>query len=288
MTIFLRVIFFIYITSTTMADLNLPYEMCSELYKRPNVCVLRQLHYTMIDFEFNLHFGMNVIKMHILNSTIPKLGNFGICKALRSSDDDTNHFLQIEEIYMVEVGLTEFSIETFAGCENLEVLQLQHNRIQKFGRWLKKNHNLVVIDLSYNLIDSIEEDAFESMKKLQELFLSGNYLKHFSAKLIIGCESLEVLQLDSNDLLDLNEKKIVENIPKLRRITLTNNQFRCERVKNILDAFRPGIINFKYEGELRKRIITPTEVVNSIHCLPEIPWAAAHYIFTYRSVMNNN
>lgn len=142
------------------------------------------------------------------------------------------------------------------------------------------------IDLTRNLINDLHNGVFANLTKLKELYLSGNRLKRFSPELIESCPNLQVLRLDSNDLLNLNDTKIMEYAPKLKKIALSNNQIRCKRVNDMIGTFKADLIDKKYVEQTIESTdrIPPTTSVESILCLDDISWAAAHYTYMYTKI----
>uniref|UniRef100_U5EN60 Putative integral to membrane n=1 Tax=Corethrella appendiculata TaxID=1370023 RepID=U5EN60_9DIPT len=93
------------------------------------------------------------------------------------------------------------------------------------------------LDLSYNNIDTIENNAFQDLKSLEELNLSNNKLSsksltptvfqgRFSADLYEPIKELKILNLGGN-LLHTLHPDIFEHFPKLEVLILESNPFKA-------------------------------------------------------------
>lgn len=242
------------------------------------MCTMKNLNLTTDIFEFETLVLPQNTKIRITDSKIPKLGN-GMCKPPISFLTKSS----IEELQLSELSIEEVVHYAFHRCNMLKYLNLRDNKIEildksVFSLTVKLEH----IDLTNNLLQKLHMKLFAGLRSLRELYLSGNYLTTFSPELLNTCPVLEDLKLASNDLFDLNLKKILENSPRLRDVAFNDNQMRCERVRNIIGFMKENSVwaNHYYEGKGRDRIM-PTESVESTRCLGDIPWATVHYIYVH-------
>lgn len=261
---------------------SLPMHRCSHIEPDVNACTLIDLHYNKTHFQFNSFYGFSTVKIHVINSTLPKLGKFGLCLPKYSTVDTITN---VEEIDLTDVKLEELTSDVFENCAHLKILILRGNKLETLENVFSKNRELEKLDLTNNLIKSVSDEVFADMTQLKDLSLSGNHLIQFLPTLIETCSNLEVLRLDSNDLFDLNAKKIMEHAPKLRTLAYNNNQMRCGRMKDLDMKFKAKaiLVDYSYEEEIRERI-QPPETVGSIICLGDMPWSAAHYVYTYNKI----
>ena len=79
--------------------------------------------------------------------------------------------------------------------------------------------SLMLLNLTYNRIESIQPDAFVHLTSLTELYLSNNYLKEL--KIASDLSSLEVLDLGENGLESVPSEL---NLKKLRKLSLLGNR----------------------------------------------------------------
>ncbi|PAA85425.1 hypothetical protein BOX15_Mlig016971g3 [Macrostomum lignano] len=91
---------------------------------------------------------------------------------------------------------------------------------------LKKLKNLQSIDLSNNLIATIEPDSFRENSNLEVLNLSGNKLRSLDPRMLSGLDKLKILQMSNNHLSCLNSDTFQET-PNITVLSVSQNQIRC-------------------------------------------------------------
>lgn len=105
-------------------------------------------------------------------------------------------------------SLSEFSLNEIRGLENLKILDLSHNRIEKLSGRMENTiePDLYVLELilNHNRIKSLD-GAMMGMNRLRTLKLAYNQLKWISPDDLIGLEQLEHLNVSHNDLRTLEE-----------------------------------------------------------------------------------
>ena len=82
-------------------------------------------------------------------------------------------------------------------------------------------------------------------------------------------KNLEDLYLYSNELFELDAQGIVNSLPRLKRIYLVDNNFKCDDLKDYIKIFEANNIerHLHYLPEYeRKREYIP-ERIDGIHCL---------------------
>ncbi|CAK9048295.1 unnamed protein product [Durusdinium trenchii] len=119
-------------------------------------------------------------------------------------------------------------------------LDLSESRLRQLpGRSLPRR--LRVLNLEFNELEELPEDAFQGLSKLKVLWLTGNHyqmgekgykkmkvagnrLQHLHPKLFEGLSSLQVLLLHHNKL-EMLPKDVFEGLSKLRVLKLLDNPF---------------------------------------------------------------
>lgn len=87
-----------------------------------------------------------------------------------------------------------------ASCQNLQVLELQHNLIQDVRRYsLTGSNSLQSIDFSENLVEQLPMGFFANLKRLRIVNLSHNRLRLISNDIFDG-SVIETLNIAHNDL----------------------------------------------------------------------------------------
>lgn len=139
-----------------------------------------------------------------------------------------------------------------ANLLNLQKLFITKCRLKAIDRFaFHKLTNLVELDLSFNQLTAIPSHTFDSIAELRELKLIGNpiytivndafmNLPHLERLELTDCKlhtidihgfdglenSLEVLKLDRNKLIDVNPKTLM-NLPNLNNLELASNPWNC-------------------------------------------------------------
>nr|XP_060634798.1 toll-like receptor 2 type-2 [Anolis sagrei ordinatus] len=102
-------------------------------------------------------------------------------------------------------------------------LDLSFNRIEQVRRVdLKSAINLQVLLLQSNLIQTIEEDAFHTLVKLEHLDLSMNNLIHLSPSWFASLSSLQKLNIKGNNYSELGQTPLFSSLKSLRFLYLGN------------------------------------------------------------------
>jgi Leucine-rich repeat (LRR) protein len=124
--------------------------------------------------------------------------------------------------------LTFVDEDTFGDCDGLFSLILHKNHIQEIQglhcKWLKK------LDLSWNNIQGLSNDAFQNLTRLQELDLSYNNLLFVEPKALDQLHLLRTLNLASNPLgKELNYADdytlALDNLINLTELDMSNCSF---------------------------------------------------------------
>nr|XP_039252470.1 chondroadherin-like [Styela clava] len=155
---------------------------------------------------------------------------------------------QLKRLYLDDNKITELHPGTFAALCSLQVISLKNNQLRSIGRShfnsLKK---LETLQLQGNLIQRIEDRSFSTLKGLKNLHLDNNKISVITPRTFSGLEGLETLTLTHNGIrswprtygvvfvnlqtLHLGSNAIseiflpehVENVAKLRYLSLDNN-----------------------------------------------------------------
>ncbi|XP_050306203.1 leucine-rich repeat-containing protein egg-6-like [Anthonomus grandis grandis] len=134
--------------------------------------------------------------------------------------------------------LAEWDSRWFKNVPDLLRISVQNNSITKLPARafhnLKKTEPIADFDLSlifsHNKIEKIDENAFEGIDKLRNLFLDHNELSEFSENILHGVE-VTTLRLDYNklDCLQGNLDKVLKG----QKNHLDHNSFDCKCLKTL-------------------------------------------------------
>lgn len=142
----LLIVAFITLFIKIHADLQL--KMCSDIDREPNTCKLRYERNNKTHFEFNTFYAKHTKILRIYNSTLPKLGRYGLC----ADNYPHNTINEVEEIYLPDVQLEEMTSDAFQNCNRLKILILRNNKIETLKEVFSHNRELEKLDLTSNLI----------------------------------------------------------------------------------------------------------------------------------------
>lgn len=138
-------------------------------------------------------------------------------------------FNGLRELQTLDLGDNNLKIipsDVFCPLDNLQVLNVTHNRIKSvdrlgFGR--NCGTGLRSLDLSNNEIKSLtDESEITGLRRLQELRLQHNNITDISGETFNGLISLRILNISYNNLQCIPEGTFA-NLKELREIYLNNN-----------------------------------------------------------------
>ena len=89
---------------------------------------------------------------------------------------------QVKSVYL-ENNALETLDKGVTQCRLLELLSLKHNKLISTPKGFATMFRLKTLDLSYNLFETIDEKAIESLVSLTSLDLSHNKLVNFPQRL---------------------------------------------------------------------------------------------------------
>ncbi|KAJ8668699.1 hypothetical protein QAD02_010362 [Eretmocerus hayati] len=135
------------------------------------------------------------------------------------------HEMNIREIK--ELILRGNCFDVFLDCsyhlENLQILDLSHNRLRKFFFLCQSELNLEILNVSHNQIEYINDEALSAkVVKLKTLDVSYNDLYIVNDTMLRYMENLEFLSLASNPIQEELDDWVFGNLSKLRYLDLRN------------------------------------------------------------------
>lgn len=105
----------------------------------------------------------------------------------------------------------------------LHKLSLAENNIREVQNGVLRGMRLWELNLSHNLIEKVEAEAFQDLRHLRLLDLSHNSLTALSKRVFADLPFLRVLNLDFNQLVYFPFDAF-SRVPHLRKLTLTSNR----------------------------------------------------------------
>lgn len=120
-------------------------------------------------------------------------------------------------------------------------LNLAHNKIANLERDAFKNlTRLGFLNLAHCALHTLNAEIFAPIQNLQNLDLSYNRIVNIDLKIFQGLKLLKKLNLNGNRLTDIN----VEDLKSSTMLGVSNNNWKCERLKVIVDVLKGRNGNF--------------------------------------------
>lgn len=202
-----------------------------------------------------------VKEFEIRNSTV-KLLTPDICR----------QFPNIEKFTASEVGIETLDEDTFKDCHNLREIRILRNNIKRFERNLfNRNTNLELLYFGINQLTQIPSELFQNLNKLEDLGFASMKFDKFPKNVFEDLRNLKVLWVYHDALLDLDAEDILRAMPRLEKIYLRDNDFKCTRLRTILDLFKSRNVTLDktiWEGNERVRDYT-VSYVEGIECIDD-------------------
>lgn len=146
-------------------------------------------------------------------------------------------------------GDFEFQIidhDAFSNLKQLVYLDLSSNVIDSLDkRTFSELVNLETLDLSSMRVKSLDENIFSNLKNLRQLDLESNELKFLNPRLFFGLENLYELNLSRNKLSHF-DLRILDNLSGLENINLSRNLINKDKKSEIVNRFRENGIEFSF------------------------------------------
>lgn len=175
-----------------------------------------------------------------INTVLVKDSKFLILSSMFCST-----FSNLKKLSINKSNLRTVQIDALQNCKYLEEFSIEDNDVETLPNELFEfNYNLRVINLSGNQLKHLPHSLFTNKSKLVKLLLSSNKLTYFIEERMQELSNLVELRVDSNELSDLKEKEITKNLPNLQRIAITDNDFSCFRLEQMILHYHSNLINF--------------------------------------------
>lgn len=195
--------------------------------------------------SFDAKYAHNIRHLSLSGNSITKLEQspFEPLVNLKSLNLDSNNLdtlestafdglVNLENLDISNNQLDSLENETvFEKLKRLKRLELSGNRIKLLcrgvtnasinGNWASSS--LIRLDLSRNLIESIEANVFDGLTNLKVLNLCYNELKKIEPKCFNALKRLVHLELGNNKIVDIQRQSFI-GLSNLKWLCLDNNQ----------------------------------------------------------------
>lgn len=180
-------------------------------------------------------------------------------------------FPNVEFIYATCLSLQNLKDNSLTGCRQLKSIAFSNNNLT----WLNPRafagmSHLEELYLSDNKLETLDPEVFKLLTNLKVLSVSGNQLKEIPSSVTKELSNLEVLKAENNKLSKLNATKLIENMPKLKNLYISDNEFMCKDVEEMLKVFKEhevypsgGVVSVN-QGKRNETM----QKIEWIHCYP--------------------
>ncbi|KAL4709901.1 hypothetical protein ACJJTC_003864 [Scirpophaga incertulas] len=155
--------------------------------------------------------------------------------------DNKYNSIALETLNLAHNAIHSLDAYLFQFTPNLTRLYLNNNPIEILDHVtvlaLASATNLEVLDLAQTSIESIPMDAFSTLKKLQQLDLSGNKFTAVPESLSLLGRSLEYLTFNNNPVLELNDDSFV-GLSSLVELEIAENDYLDEVKRNTFSPLK--------------------------------------------------
>uniref|UniRef100_A0A0C9RAE7 Chp_0 protein n=1 Tax=Fopius arisanus TaxID=64838 RepID=A0A0C9RAE7_9HYME len=186
--------------------------------------------------------SLNLASNHLKHLSAETLGSLSKLKYLNISNNPLHSaFPPVFPLSLVTLDASRTGLKILPPIllDKLVALSkvlLSHNHLQELGeRTFQHLYNLTTIDLSYNVIERIDNAAFVGLINLYELNLKGNRLTSFAGEFFDTGTGLEIIDLSDNAITYISPTSFVIH-PRLRELRLSGNRFTrfpSEFIKNL-------------------------------------------------------
>lgn len=193
--------------------------------------------------------------------------NYSMIPILTSELCET--FPKLRSLALDECFLNQIQDAALSSCTNLVGFDIRDNFVTEINPYLFVNNSKIRrIDFSYNKLKHIDVKMFRSTKNLEILLLINNYLFHFDVVGIPKLEKLRELYLNFNNLLDLDEKVLINRFPKLKRLGLKGNLFECQNLDSMIKVINKSDVKLETHLKHPRTRYLPykTREINEIVC----------------------
>lgn len=239
-----------------------PSFMNGDVSENTKVCVLegRSLKKLCKDDLLTSNYTANEIRGVLIKNTSVKVLTDDVCEALpmitifeassgRLCSVEETSLKKCSQLVNITLGLnrlTTLPSKIFHWNTDLKNVNLHENKLTFIHENLfEKNPNLISVDLSGNRLRFIPQNVFKNTPNLVSIKVFGNQLSDpLFLEEMPEMQQLTEINIHRNKFSDLNVEKIHKNFPNLNIFWLYENEFLCERQKEIFDALKAKDINY--------------------------------------------
>lgn len=203
-----------------------------------------------------------IYAFELTRSTVPVITT-EICTALP----------RLKSFVAIQQGIQVIQDNAFNNCTEVTLISMPFNNIHTLGKGIFDNaKQLQEINIHGGSLEQIDVNLLNNLGELLELVISANKLQELPVAAVKNLKKLKVLYLYSNELIDLDAEGLVGNLTSLRAVYINDNNFHCDSLSRIIDAFEAKkimIVDHTHSIYLKKRDYIPHKM-KEIICLTAV------------------
>lgn len=241
----------------------------------------------------------NCGKLTSSKNFLEKSNTLKILKASGNEIETIEEFVFNQTKLLTEIKLTNNSIQnffknSFAGLQDLRILDLSHNQVSEIDAGSFNCPQLNHLNLSYNCLTEIDDNTFQGASQLQSLDLSYNGIGKISKNSFAGLLELKTLYLSGNEIesishetfrhpmlthlfMEANKLKKLPNFafkgaPNLQKLVLRDND-----IEEISESAFWGLTKLKTLGLKSNKIsVITNELFKDLRSMTELNLSHNH------------
>lgn len=192
-------------------------------------------------------------------------------KYLVLTDEICKMFPNLKNLQLKQCFLKYINDGALNNCLNLISLDISNNDVTEVNRDLfKSNSKLEGISFSSNKISYVDTKMFTYTKNLISLDLDDNFLVHFDFQCLPILEKVAVFNINTNNLLNLDEKSLFEKFPMLTALGIDDNLLECRSLEILMKVIQEKEVEQLIDFGQRNRIPSyKTNLFEDVECLDD-------------------
>lgn len=177
---------------------------------------------------------------------------------LRGMEDEIKElpsdlFVGMTKLSWVRIRVARISLpdDLFAPLENMEFLELGHNKLETLPpRFLRNQRKLVQLNLWGNALKNLNKDSFVGLDLVRELDLSANGMESLESDLFFHLTNLTDINLSANNFESLPDDLFANN-RKLKFVRLIENRVTMNTLPRRLFANLTDLTTIAVKADLK-------------------------------------
>lgn len=201
--------------------------------------------------------------------------------------DLSNNYLRYFEIQLLSIKFIQIEYKKIFCCfkrlfsSNLIII-LKNNKLEKINNQMFESNYIEEIDVSHNLIRSIDSRAFYRTTNILVLLLNNNYITELDSNLFQLNTNLKILDLSFN-IIELLPNSIFTNLSNLKTLNLTGNKLK--EINHI--TFSNLILLSKLSLTSNKDLSLKSNVFKNLKNLKYIYMDLNHLILYHKEIVHS-